>query len=122
MTSAGIIVTANVDAVVREFLAAPQEPLWGYLIRQRTDLKAASVHEVLARIEQAGWVDRTDEQGPSGGRPRVTYRLNPDEVPSIRHELAVASLRRSRTAASKHALKAGRASTAPSRLRPEPGI
>lgn len=122
MSSSEFVVTKNVDSVVRTFLDAPDEDLWGYLIKKRTGLGQGSVYEVLARMGRAGWVVRTEATAPSGGQPRVTYRLNQNQLPAIRDQLAAAHLERARTTAAKSRRRVPARSSANNPLRPRPGV
>ena len=105
MSSARLAITPNVDKVLSAFLESPDEDMWGYLIRQRTGLAPGRVYEVLARLERVGWVVRSEGGGVSEGPARVTYRLAPNELSTVRHERAAASLRRSRTEAAQARLR-----------------
>jgi DNA-binding PadR family transcriptional regulator len=64
----------------------PDEELYGLKIAQNAGRKAGSVYPILARLEQAGWIesswerDERDERGPR----RRFYRLAPDGLAAAR--------------------------------------
>src|ERR1700730_16544484 len=64
---------------VLEALMGPDEELYGLKIAQNAGHKAGSVYPILARLEEAGWVESSweseerDERGPR----RRFYRLGP---------------------------------------------
>jgi PadR family transcriptional regulator, regulatory protein PadR len=71
---------------VLEALMGPDDELYGLKIAQNARRKAGSVYPILARLEQAGWVDSSwerDERDERGPRRRF-YRLNPDGLAAAR--------------------------------------
>jgi PadR family transcriptional regulator, regulatory protein PadR len=68
----------------------PDEELYGLKIAQNAGRKAGSVYPILARLEEAGWVESAwereerDERGPR----RRFYRLVPDGLAAARVLLA----------------------------------
>ncbi|SRR6266567_925143 len=71
---------------VLEALMGPDEELYGLKIAQNAGRKAGSVYPILARLEEAGWVESSweseerDERGPR----RRFYRLDPDGLAAAR--------------------------------------
>ncbi len=82
------VTSATLD--VLEALMAPDEELYGLKIAQNAGRKAGSVYPILARLEEAGWVESSweseerDERGPR----RRFYRLAPDGLAAARALLA----------------------------------
>jgi PadR family transcriptional regulator PadR len=68
--------TPQTVAVLRALLATPATPRWGRDIAKETGLKSGTLHPILARLEQAGWV-RSQWEAPEAhedqGRPRRRY-------------------------------------------------
>lgn len=71
---------------VLEALMGPDEELYGLKVAQNAGRKAGSVYPILARLEEAGWVESSwesedrDERGPR----RRFYRLGPDGLAAAR--------------------------------------
>ena len=68
----------------------PDEELYGLKIAQNAGRKAGSVYPILARLEEAGWVEscwEREERGERGPRRRF-YRLVPDGLAAARALLA----------------------------------
>src|SRR5215831_16574332 len=71
---------------VLEALMGPDEELYGLKIAQNAGRRAGSVYPILARLEEAGWVESSwereerDERGPR----RRFYRLVPDGLAAAR--------------------------------------
>jgi|HubBroStandDraft_6_1064221.scaffolds.fasta_scaffold651535_1 PadR family transcriptional regulator PadR len=75
---------------VLEALMGPDEELYGLKIAQNAGRKAGSVYPILARLEEAGWVESSwerEERGERGPRRRF-YRLVPDGLAAARALLA----------------------------------
>jgi PadR family transcriptional regulator, regulatory protein PadR len=75
---------------VLEALMGPEEELYGLKIAQNAGRKAGSVYPILARLEEAGWVESSwerEERGERGPRRRF-YRLVPDGLAAARALLA----------------------------------
>lgn len=71
---------------VLEALMGPDEELYGLKIAQNAGRKAGSVYPILARLEEAGWVESSwerEERGDRGPRRRF-YRLVPDGLAAAR--------------------------------------
>jgi PadR family transcriptional regulator, regulatory protein PadR len=74
---------------VLEVLLGPDEGLYGLKIAQLAGRKTGSVYPILARLEDAGWVesswegDARDERGPR----RRFYRLSAGGLDAARAEL-----------------------------------
>lgn len=83
--------TLAVAQLLREFLADPAEPRYGYELMQLTGFPSGKLYPLLARLHRAGLLTREREQidAHEAGRPaRCTYRLNPDAAESVHQELA----------------------------------
>jgi PadR family transcriptional regulator, regulatory protein PadR len=75
---------------VLEVLLGPDEELYGLKIAQAAGLKTGSVYPILARLEDAGWLEsfwESAERGDRGPRRRF-YRFNPDGITAAREVLA----------------------------------
>ena len=71
---------------VLEALMGPDEELYGLKIAQNAGRKAGSVYPILARLEEAGWVEsswESEERAERGPRRRF-YRLCPDGLAAAR--------------------------------------
>jgi PadR family transcriptional regulator, regulatory protein PadR len=78
------VTSATLD--VLEALMGPDEELYGLKIAQNAGRKAGSVYPILARLEEAGWVEsswESEERGERGPRRRF-YRLSPDGLAAAR--------------------------------------
>lgn len=67
--------TPQTVAVIRTLLQTPAIPRWGRDIAKETGLKSGTLHPILARLEQAGWVESHWEEPDAveQGRPRRRY-------------------------------------------------
>ena len=86
--------TVAVARVLREFLADPSEPRYGYELMQLTGFPSGKLYPLLARLQRAGWLIRERENADPAqvGRPaRWLYRLSPSGTECAHHELAVLS-------------------------------
>jgi PadR family transcriptional regulator, regulatory protein PadR len=84
--------TVAVARVLREFLADPSEPRYGYELMQLTGFPSGKLYPLLARLQRAGWLTRERENADpaQAGRPaRWMYRLSASGAESAHHELAV---------------------------------
>ena len=82
--------TVAVALLLREFLADPTEPRYGYELMQLTGFPSGKLYPLLVRLHRSGMLIREwEEIDPrEAGRPaRCTYRLSPDAVASARAEL-----------------------------------
>jgi PadR family transcriptional regulator PadR len=71
---------------VLEALMGPDEELYGLKIAQNAGRKPGSVYPILARLEEAGWVEsfwEREERGERGPRRRF-YRLGPGGLAAAR--------------------------------------
>ncbi|MEU7980266.1 MarR family transcriptional regulator [Micromonospora sp. NPDC049081] len=104
--------TPQTVAVIRALLATPADPRWGRDIARETGLKSGTLHPILARLEQAGWVESHWEdpaEHEDQGRPRRRYyQFAPGGVETARLALADTSTR-------------ARDVSTTGRLRPQPG-
>ncbi len=86
--------TLAVARVLREFLADPSEPRYGYELMQLTGFPSGKLYPLLARLQRAGLLirEREDVDPAQVGRPaRWMYRLSASGAESARHELTVLS-------------------------------
>src|SRR5712691_8980793 len=93
--------TLQVQLVVRALLEAGGSECYGLQLCAMTGLQSGTVYPIIARLEQAGWLDswwEDPEQHTAEGRPRRRYyRLNRDGAETAR--LALARSYRSRAGA-----------------------
>lgn len=85
-------ITVAVARVLREFVADPSEPRYGYELMQLTGFSSGKLYPILARLQQAGWVsrEREDIDTANAGRPaRYLYCLTRHGAEAARSELAV---------------------------------
>lgn len=71
---------------VLEALMGPDEELYGLKIAWNAGRKTGSVYPILARLEEAGWIEscwEREERGERGPRRRF-YRLNPHGLTAAR--------------------------------------
>jgi len=71
---------------VLETLIGPDEELYGLKIAQNAGRKVGSVYPILARLEEAGWVEsfwESEERHDRGPRRRF-YRFAPDGLAAAR--------------------------------------
>lgn len=84
--------TPQTVSVLRLLLQEPGMPRYGRDIARHTGLKTGTLHPILARLEQAGWLDSFWEdpaEHEEQGRPRRRYyRLTGDGVDCARAALA----------------------------------
>jgi len=83
--------TVAVAQLLREFLADPTEPRYGYELMRLTGFPSGKLYPLLARLHRAGLLVREREEidPRAAGRPaRCTYRLSPDAAESVHRELA----------------------------------
>jgi PadR family transcriptional regulator, regulatory protein PadR len=83
--------TIPTQLVLRALLADPSKELYGVEIGQAAGLPSGTVHPILARLENVGWLEsRWEEIDPRvEGRPaRRYYRLTPDGMELARSALA----------------------------------
>lgn len=77
--------------VLRVFLDDPREPRYGYELMRLTRFPSGKMYPILARLEAAGWLDRSWESIDPAveGRPaRRWYRLSEEGAAAARLELA----------------------------------
>jgi|SRR5437762_2752307 len=108
--TAGLRLTRQTVAVVRCLLADPAVPRYGKEIADETGLKTGTLHPILARLEQAGWVEKYwEDPAEDVGRPRRRYyRFTSNGAETAREALA-------------RLTEAERGDTTSRRLRPQPG-
>lgn len=83
--------TGPTQQVLREFLADPAAEMYGLELCKAVELAPGTVHPILYRFEEIGWLEsRFEEIDPSdAGRPRRRYyRLTPDGAELARDALA----------------------------------
>jgi PadR family transcriptional regulator len=86
--------TITIARVLREFLADPTETRHGYDLMRATGYPSGKLYPVLAKLVNAGWLVREEEQiDPAReGRPaRRLYRLSERGIEAARYELAALS-------------------------------
>ncbi len=86
--------TLTVARVLREFLTDPSQPRYGYDLMQATGYPSGKLYPALAKLTNAGFLLREEEQiDPAReGRPaRRIYRLSERGIEAARYELAVLS-------------------------------
>jgi PadR family transcriptional regulator, regulatory protein PadR len=76
MATPGPRMTPQTVAVVEFLLAEPSKPHYGLDVARETGLKTGTVHPILTRLQQAGWItsfweDPADHEDT--GRPRRRY-------------------------------------------------
>ena len=87
--------TPQTIAVLRVLLETPSAAHYGLEIARQAGLKTGTVHPILARLQQAGWIDAfweapTDHEDT--GRPRRRYyRFTSDGAETARHAIAEAT-------------------------------
>ena len=88
--------TIPTQLVLRVLLAEPDQERYGFEIVEASGLRSGTVHPILARLEDLGWlVSRWEDIDPrTAGRPaRRYYKLTAEGLPR-----ATNALHRSRTA------------------------
>lgn len=83
--------TLPTQLVLRALLKEPDRERYGLELSELAGLATGTIHPILARLEQAGWVSsRWEQVDPRReGRPRRRYyRVNPNSVAAIRSALA----------------------------------
>ena len=86
--------TVTIARLLGEFLTDPSQPRYGYDLMQATGYPSGKLYPVLAKLVNAGWLDREQEQiDPAReGRPaRRLYRLSERGIEAARYELAALS-------------------------------
>jgi DNA-binding PadR family transcriptional regulator len=87
-------ITIAVARVLREFLAEPTEPRYGYDLMQATSFPSGKLYPILKRLMNLGWLVKEREQADAaqvGRPPRSYYRLTPEGMESARCALAALS-------------------------------
>jgi PadR family transcriptional regulator, regulatory protein PadR len=83
--------TFPVQLVLRALLDDPTRERYGLELGQAAGLRSGTIHPILARLENVGWLQSSWEQVDprEQGRPRRRYyRLTPDGVELARDALA----------------------------------
>jgi PadR family transcriptional regulator PadR len=83
--------TMATQLVLRALLADPTQELYGTEISDAAGMMSGTVHPILARLEQAGWVQsRWEDVDPQvAGRPaRRYYQITGEGAQRARAELA----------------------------------
>jgi DNA-binding PadR family transcriptional regulator len=89
-----IRITMAVARVLREFLADVHRQRYGYDLMQVTGYPSGKLYPILARLVDAGWLVREQEDidRVRAGRPaRYLYRLSEEGAQATQHELAAIS-------------------------------
>lgn len=88
---AEIRITVPVARVLAALVADPDADHYGMALIQATGLPSGTLYPILARLKEAGWVEkRWEEIDPvAAGRPaRAYYRITPAALPTARGHLA----------------------------------
>jgi DNA-binding PadR family transcriptional regulator len=88
---AGPKMTIPSQLVLTVLLEEPDQERYGLELGELAGLATGTIHPILARLEQAGWVrSRWEEIDPrEAGRPRRRYyRLDPNSIATVRAALA----------------------------------
>lgn len=86
--------TLTTQLVLKALLERPLEERYGLEICSAAGLPSGTIHPILARLEQVGWVESRWEEGSASekGRPRRRYyRLTQDGAQQARTSLAEAT-------------------------------
>ncbi|GAA4204652.1 MULTISPECIES: PadR family transcriptional regulator [Microbispora] len=89
-------ITMTVARVLRAFLDDPAESRYGFELMQLTGLQSGTLYPILARLEEAEWLEsqREDIDPHVLGRPaRKLYRITRTGATLARQELALISER-----------------------------
>jgi PadR family transcriptional regulator, regulatory protein PadR len=93
--AAKLRITVAVAQVLREFLADPSRPRYGYDLMRSTGFASGKLYPILARLCHAGWLVRSAEDidASEEGRPvRYMYQLSGEGAEQARLELATLAL------------------------------
>ncbi|WP_240972512.1 PadR family transcriptional regulator [Nonomuraea composti] len=86
--------TMPTQAVLRALLAAPERERYGLELCELAGLPSGTLYPILARLEQAGWVESRWEEPETHvteGRPRRRYyRITTDGAEQAREAIAKA--------------------------------
>lgn len=77
--------------VLQAMLNDPTQEMYGLQIGREAGLPSGTIHPILARFEEYGWLESYWEKIDPGkeGRPRRRYyRLKPDKIAHVRAALA----------------------------------
>src|SRR4051794_14143828 len=91
--------TIPTQLVLRALLADPTREMYGVEVGDAADLPSGTVHPILARLENAGWLESRGEEADAhrAGRPaRRYYSLTSQGVTAARDALANAYQSRTR--------------------------
>jgi DNA-binding PadR family transcriptional regulator len=86
--------TLPTQLVLMTFLQEPDRERYGLELSRVSGLPTGTIHPILARLEQVGWVrSRWEDIAPQQeGRPRRRYyRLDPNSVAAVHAALARAT-------------------------------
>ena len=100
MADSGPRMTMTTQAVLRMFVADPCSARYGLEICAATGLPSGTIHPILARLENLGWVesDWEDIDPKKEGRPRRRYyRLSERGLTMARNSLAEANAARTKS-------------------------
>lgn len=86
--------TPQTIAVLRVLLEHPAKPRYGLDLAREAGLKTGTLHPILRRLQDAGWVDsfwEAAQQHENAGRPRRRYyRFTGGGAEAARRAIAVA--------------------------------
>jgi PadR family transcriptional regulator, regulatory protein PadR len=98
--------TPTLARVLHTFLEDPTKPRWGYDVMRSARIQSGTLYPLMARLEEAGWLQAGWEHDlPESRPPRKYYQLTAEGLTNARLELA--SYGRQKSA------RAGRASGRP---------
>lgn len=88
--------TLTVQLVLRALLAEPGRKLYGFEVIRGTGLASGTIYPILARLEEAGWLEgerETINPQAEGRPPRKYYRLTVEGASEARKAVARGSAR-----------------------------
>lgn len=89
-----IHLTPKMARVIKIFLQDPTQPRYGFELMRLTGFPSGSLYPMLAKFEEAGWLDggKEDIDARTEGRPpRRTYTITGDAIAAARLQLAALS-------------------------------
>src|SRR5262245_43377990 len=83
--------TPQTAAVLQALLDNPATPRYGLDIARETGLKTGTLHPILARLQQVGWIESfwesTDDHETQGRPRRRYYRFTTDGIQLARRAM-----------------------------------
>jgi len=91
----GLDITPKMARVLKIFLEDPAQPRYGFELMRLAGLPSGTLYPMLARLEQAGWLERGTEEDidprAEGRPPRLHYTITGDAARAAHRELAALS-------------------------------